>query len=180
MRAADREALLNRLSLQLESTESQRQIVELVAAEVRNTLGYRTTWLGIYSSATHEYRVLAAELAGSDDLWDSSEPVPVDGDPYISKLIKSSEPQVIVDAQVSDQVNREIVEQLGNRTVINVPILLGGDFFGAIGTGTFGDEGVKEPSDEDLAYLSRLGRSRRNGPCARVTPRGPHRVMPVG
>lgn len=157
MASADREVLLRRLEAQLESVDSQRELVELVAAELRNTLGYRSTWLGVYSSVTGEYRVLAAELAGGDDLWDSSEPIPVEGDPYVTRLIRSETPQVIDDAQVSDEVNREIVEALGNRTVINVPIMLDGERFGSIGTGTFGDEGPRPPSDEDLDYLSRLG-----------------------
>lgn len=137
---------------------SQRELVELVAAELRNTLGYFTTWLGVYDADANEYRILAAELSGGDDLWDAAVPIPADGDHYVSNLITTSEPQVVVDAQVDENVNREVVEQLGNRTVINVPIFVDGKIFGAIGTGTFGEEGPKPPSDEDLQYLSDLGR----------------------
>ena len=153
----DREVTLRRLAQQLESIDSQRQMVELVSAELRGTLGYRTTWLSVISDDREELRVLAAELSGGDDLWDSAVPLPIAGDRYVTRLIESGQPQVIVDAQVSEDVNREVVEQLGNRTVINVPVLLDGKMFGAIGTGTFGDEGPRPPSEDDLEYLRQLG-----------------------
>lgn len=156
--AIDREARLRRLEGQLESISSQRELVEFVAAEVRNSIGYMSTWLGVFEEATEEYRILAAELSGGDDLWDSAVPIPIEGDPYIDAIRNSTEAQIIEDAQVAENVNREIVEQLGNRTIINIRIDIDGAWFGTLGTGTFGEEGPRPPDEIELEYLENVSR----------------------
>jgi GAF domain-containing protein len=153
----NRAARLDRLASHFSTIDSQRQIIELAAAEVRNTLGYRTTWLGVWVRETDEFRALMAELSGGEDLWDSAIPLPVTGDHYVSRIVETGEVQVVIDAQVDPHVNHEIVAQLGNRTIINVPIDVDGERFGSLGTGTFGDEGPRPPSDEDLRYLEQIG-----------------------
>ena len=75
--AIDQTARLRRLESQLGSIHSQRELLEFVAAEVRNSIGYMSTWLGVFEEETNEYRVLAAELSGGDDLWDSAVPIPI-------------------------------------------------------------------------------------------------------
>jgi GAF domain-containing protein len=148
------QARLDRLAAQVGSVGSQRELLELLSAEIRNSLGYRTTWIAVMSSDASECRVLTTEVAGGDDLWDSSVPIPIEGDPFLSMMLESTEPQVVVDAQTEVGVNREIVEELGNRTIINVPIRFDDRLFAAVGTGTFGEEGPRPPSAEDLDHLS--------------------------
>jgi GAF domain-containing protein len=132
------------------------EVLELLAVEVRNTIGFRSTWYGVLTPDRSGFRVLAAELSGGDDFWDPAAIVPIAGDPYVTALVETGEAQVTVDAQIDPDVNREIVEQLGNRTVINVPMFADGALYGSLGTGTFGDEGVRVPTDEELAYLQLL------------------------
>ena len=74
----------------------------------------------------------------------------------VTALLETGEAQVIEDAQTDDRVNKEIVRELGNRTVINIPMMLIDVPFGSLGAGTFGDEGVRLPTDEELAYLHEL------------------------
>lgn len=156
MNDVNRQARLDRLAAQVESVGSQRELLELLSAEIRNSLGYRTTWIAVISDDLSECRVLTTEVAGGDDLWDSSVPIPIAGDPFLSGMLDSTEPQVVVDAQVAEGVNREIVEELGSRTVINVPIRADGRLLAAIGTGTFGEEGPRPPDAEDLDHLVRV------------------------
>jgi two-component system, cell cycle sensor histidine kinase and response regulator CckA len=45
------------------------------------------------------------------------------------------------------------VEALGNRTIVNIPLRLVDKPFGAFGLGTFGDEGCRPPTPEQLEHL---------------------------
>jgi len=56
-------------------------------------------------------------------------------------------------ARIDPNVNPAVAEALGNRTIVNVPMRLLDQPFGMLGTGTFGDEGVQVPTDEQLRYL---------------------------
>ncbi len=146
-----------RFAAQLETTATLTDVLELLAVEVRNTLGYNSTWYSVLTQDRSAFRVLAAELSGGEDLWDSAQVVPVAGDPYIERLVASGDVQIVEDAQTDPNVNREIVEMLGNRTIVNVPMNVDDiGLYGALGTGTFGDEGVRIPTDEELAYLRAL------------------------
>jgi signal transduction histidine kinase/CheY-like chemotaxis protein len=61
---------------------------------------------------------------------------------------------VVVDARTDPRTNKTIVEQLGNRTIINIPLRLVDKPFGAFGCGTFGDEeGVRPPTPAQLDHL---------------------------
>lgn len=147
----------DRFRAQVATTATLSDALELLAAEVRGTLGYRSTWYGVMTADGKAFRVLMAELSGGEDIWDSAAVVPIEGDPLVTRLVETREVQIVEDAQTDPDVNREIVEQLGNRTVVNVPMLLeNGEFYGSLGTGTFGDEGVRVPTAEEIDYLRAL------------------------
>jgi GAF domain-containing protein len=60
---------------------------------------------------------------------------------------------IVEDAQTDPNVNREIVAKMGNRTLVNVPVVLFDRNLGSIGMGTFGDEGVRVPTKSEQEYL---------------------------
>jgi signal transduction histidine kinase len=64
---------------------------------------------------------------------------------------------VIEDARIDPRTNKAIVEQLQNRTLINLPLRLLDRPFGVFGLGTFGDEGCRAPSAQELEYLVGMG-----------------------
>lgn len=146
-----------RFRSQIATTATLGDALELLAAEVQSTLGYRKTWYGVLSADRKSFRVLAAELSGGEDLWDSASVIPIEGDPFVTRLLETGEVQIVEDAQTDPDVNREIVEQLGNRTIVNVPMHVDHiGLWGCLGTGTFGDEGVRVPTEEEVAYLREL------------------------
>ena len=63
---------------------------------------------------------------------------------------------VVEDARMDERTNKEIVAQLGNRTIVNVPIILFDQHLGSVGMGTFGDEGVRVPTEPERKYLAAL------------------------
>jgi PAS domain S-box-containing protein len=77
----------------------------------------------------------------------------IKGDRMLEEIAASKEIVLVEDARTDDRVNKEIVESMGNRTILNIPILLFDRHLGTVGTGTFGDEGVRVPSSSEQKYL---------------------------
>ena len=140
----------------LQSLQTHDELLRAVADEVRETVGYNTTWMAVLLPESNSFKVLTIQGPGLEDIWDTAAEIPIEGDAYVSALVETGEAQVIEDAQTDDRVNREIVRELGNRTIVNVPMMLIDQAFGALGTGTFGDEGPRLPTDDELAYLHDL------------------------
>jgi signal transduction histidine kinase/ActR/RegA family two-component response regulator len=81
----------------------------------------------------------------------------VQGDPFLEELVSTEGPLVIYDARVDPRTNKQIVEQLQNRTLVNIPLRLLDRPLGIFGLGTFGDEGCRMPSSDELSYLVGMG-----------------------
>jgi signal transduction histidine kinase len=143
-------------SRKLQSVHTYEDLLAAVAEEVRESIGYQSVWMGIFMPDRQAFKVLTVQNTTVGDLWDDAAEVPLAADPYITALLETGEPQIVEDAQVDDRVNREIVLELGNRTIINIPMMLIDVPMGALGVGTFGDEGVRMPSEDELHYLTDL------------------------
>lgn len=136
----------------LHSVSTFTELASRVCDELRCSLGYGTAWFYLVDDAGENLRFVAV----TGDLKDSVSPemkVPIDADPFINASLRSDQPTVVEDAQTDPTVNRAVVEELGNRTIINVPMRLVEQPMGLIGVGTFGDEGVRLPTPEQLEYL---------------------------
>jgi signal transduction histidine kinase len=96
--------------------------------------------------------------AGTDvgDLWDDAVELPIDGDAFVTEVVEQARTVIIEDAQTDPRVNREVVEAIGSRTIVAIPMMLIDAPIGAFSVGTFGDEGVRLPSDDELGYLHEL------------------------
>jgi len=129
------------------------QLLQVTGEEIRESLGYRAAWIAVFDLDARVCRVLAATGLHDQDIWASAAVLPIDTDPYVSRLLVATGPEIVEDAQTDPNVNREVVEALGNRTVVNVPLRLLDQPFGMLGTGTFGDEGVRVPTEEEISYL---------------------------
>ncbi len=128
-------------------------MVRAMVDEIRESVGYNMAWLAVFDAEKRLVRVLAVHGDSEEDVWKHATSFPIDDDPYMVRLYNAYEPQIVRDAQTDPNVNRAVVEQLGNRTIINIPMRLVDQPFGALGTGTFGDEGVHLPTDVELAHL---------------------------
>jgi signal transduction histidine kinase len=140
-------------SRKLQSIHTYEELMAAVADEVRDAIGYQSVWLGIYLPDQNAFKVLTVQNTTVGDLWDNAAIVPIDADPYVTQLMETGESQIVEDAQVDDRVNKEIVRELGNRTIINIPLKLIDVTTGSLGIGTFGDEGVRVPTEDELSYL---------------------------
>tara|TARA_R110002096_G_scaffold42143_2_gene113510 strand:+ start:29848 stop:31530 length:1683 start_codon:yes stop_codon:yes gene_type:complete len=156
MRNLDKRLLI--FARRLHSIENFGDMVLATANEIRESVGYNMAWLSVFDLPNKQVRVLAAHGLNEDDIWTHAPVIPLADDPYLARVFEATEPQIIRDAQSDPNVNREVVKQLGNRTIVNVPMRLVDQQFGALGTGTFGEEGVKLPSEEELAHLTGIAK----------------------
>ncbi|HMI93778.1 MAG TPA: GAF domain-containing protein, partial [Polyangiales bacterium] len=130
---------------------------DLLAAardEAEAATGYQHVWFMVADDeAAEELRLI--DFAGSQraQAWEVATRLKVKGDAFLEQLIASDEPVVIEDARTDPRTNKAIVEQLQNRTLINLPLRLLDKPFGIFGLGTFGEEGCRAPSAPELEYL---------------------------
>ena len=147
------ESRLLEFAQRLQGAADVTQLLQVTGDEIRDSMGYRSSWIAVFDLDARVCRILAAAGAEDRDIWAEAAVLPIDSDPYVSRLLVATGPEVVRDAQTDPNVNRAVVEQLGNRTIVNVPLRLLDQPFGMLGTGTFHDEGVKVPTEAELRYL---------------------------
>ncbi len=150
------DARLLAFAQRLQAASDVAELLRITGEEIFDVFGYRSAWIAVFDLDARVCRILAAAGAADRDIWAEAAILPIDTDPYVSRLLVATGPEVVRDAQTDPNVNRAVVEHLGNRTIVNVPLRLLDQPFGMLGTGTFRDEGVRMPTDEELAYLTRL------------------------
>jgi signal transduction histidine kinase len=139
---------------ELQRASTFRELLETTRAESLALAGYAQVWLFISDTdEVKEGRLI--DYAGSqrDAVWEFAPVLQVEGDPLLEQIVKSDEPIVVEDARIDPRTNKAIVEALGNRTIVNIPLRLVDKPFGAFGLGTFGDEGCRPPTPEQLEHL---------------------------
>ena len=139
---------------ELQRAATFQELLEVVRGEALASAGYPHAWL--FVSDEEEVReVRLIDYAGSqrERAWEVAPVLKIEGDALLEQIVTSDEPVVVIDARTDPRTNKEIVAQLGNRTIINIPLRLVDKPFGAFGVGTFGDEGVRPPTPEQLEHL---------------------------
>lgn len=131
------------------------QLLEAIRTEVQGAIGYEHAWLFVADREdASEMRLLDFAGAKHDRAWQEAPLLKIAGDAMLEEIMRGDVPVVVADARTDPRTDKAIVERLGNRTIVNVPLRLLDKPFGAFGTGTFGDdEGVRPPSGAQVDYL---------------------------
>lgn len=141
-----------RWSGELQRARTLGELVRTIDLAVRTVTRYQTTWIGWFDTP-ETIRVILATGAAENVVLDTSPVVPRAGDAMLAELEAGKAPVVVVDARSDPRVNPAMVELYGNRTIINIPMQLGGGVVGSLGTGTFAPADVMPPTDEELEAL---------------------------
>ncbi len=149
---------LLRLSKSLEQAQTYFDVLNAARDEVRALLGYQNLWVYLLTEDKQYCRVLAAEGHIAEKLFatDDIATLRIQGDPMLETIAEGQDIVVVEDARTDPRTNKKIVAQLGNRTIVNVPIILLDQHLGSVGTGTFGDEGIRVPSLSEREYLTAM------------------------
>lgn len=146
---------LLRLSRKVEQSHLYGEILTAAQEEIKEILGYTNVWAYLVDADKKYARSIAAigstsEMVMSEEF---SATLKIEGDPMLEAIASAKEIVIVEDCQTDPNVNREIVEKMGNRTLVNVPITLFDRNLGSIGMGTFGNEGVRVPTKEEQEFL---------------------------
>ncbi len=139
---------------ELQRATSFRELLDVARAETRAAVGYKRAWLYVADDAdVREVKLIDYSGDERELTWEKARTLRVDGDPMLEEIRDSDSPVVVTDARVDPRTDKQIVAALDMRTIINVPMRLLDKPFGAFGCGSFGDEGCRPPTGEELDYL---------------------------
>jgi len=146
---------LARLAKELERAQTYAEIVNAARAEVQAVIGYQNLWVYLLTEDRECYKALVADGELGERVMTSEgiATLKIQGDPMLEEIAAAAQIVLIEDARLDVRTDKAIVAQLGNRTIVNVPIILSDKRLGAVGTGTFGDEGVRVPTPSEQEYL---------------------------
>lgn len=147
---------LLRLSRKLEQAQTYSEALNAALEEVKAILGYQNVWTYLLSEDKEHLHLLTITGEKSQMVSNDFPTLTVKGDPFLEEIFAGSDIVLVEDARIDPRTNKDIVAQLGNRTIVNVPIILMEKHLGAFGTGSFGDEGVRVPTPSQLEYLRAL------------------------
>lgn len=149
---------LLRLSKGLEMAKSYAEVLDTARKEVREIVGYQNIWVFLFDDQKEQARVLSASGSLSDMVMfdENVQTLHIKGDPMLEEIASSVDIVVVEDARTDERTDKKIVELLQNRTIVNVPIIFLDRHLGSVGTGTFGDEGVRLPTASDREFLMAL------------------------
>lgn len=142
----------------LQRATTLRELVELTWDAVRSGTRYRTAWLALVEPEDPGFfRVVQVEGSAHDIVLEMCPKVGIAGDAMLLELVEGKSPVLVLEAATDPRTNKAMVAACGNRTILNVPLVLGPVVIGALGVGSFADEGVLAPTDDELETLVVLG-----------------------
>lgn len=146
------------LSRNFEQAGTYSDVVNAAQAEVEKTIGFKNLWAYLFTADKKQARILFARGPLSDKVSsiEGIATIEIQGDRMMEEFVDSKDILVVEDAQTDERTNKELARRMGNRTLINIPILLFDRHMGSVGVGTFGDEGVRIPTQMEKEYLSSL------------------------
>ncbi len=157
--ALDVEAVLQ-FSRELQRAVTAQQVLVAARAAVRGATPYRTVWLtAIHAGppAMVEPLAISSEVPDDQVVLERLPPFPVAGDPMLEEIVSATRPVVVDDARTDPRTDQAMVARLGNRTIINVPLLIGDELLGTLGIGTFHPEPPRPPTPAQLEQLVVFG-----------------------
>lgn len=125
-----------------------------IVAEVTR---YRASWIAWFENGPPRGLRMAAAAGPAAPLLREQPIVPEGTYPLLDEVVATAKAVVVHDARLDPRANAAVVAQLGTITIVSTPIFLGGAIRGALSVGTFGDEGVLPPTEEELVALTWLG-----------------------
>jgi HD-GYP domain-containing protein (c-di-GMP phosphodiesterase class II) len=144
---------LLRLSRHFEHAQTYEEILNAAFAEVKAILGYQRLWVYLL---TEDGNYADAFILGGPAFRANVARLNIKGDRMLEEIAEARDIVLVEDARTDPRVNKEIVAQNGNRTIINVPIVLIDRHLGSMGTGTFDEEGVKVPTSLQEQFLKAM------------------------
>ncbi len=150
------QALL-RLGRNLERAQTFAELLEAARTEIKTIIGFDSVWIYLFSADKRTATALVAggDIAASVEQAENATLI-VQGDGMLVEIAAAKDIVIVEDARTDNRTNKEIVERLGNRTIVNIPMRLLDEKLGSLGTGSFGAEGVRVLAESERDFLRAL------------------------
>lgn len=149
---------LLRLSRNLERSQTYTEVLNAARDEVKAVIGYQNLWAYLLTEDRKYFKAFIAGGALEEVVMseDGAATLAISGDRMLEEIAEAREIVIVEDAPTDERTDKDIVASLGNHTIVNIPIIVFDKHLGTIGTGTFGDEGVRVPTKTEQEYLLAL------------------------
>lgn len=145
-----------RLIKSLQSAQNYNEVVDAACREIKAILGFNNLWIYLFTDDKNYANIVSIKGEKSDPITNTENiaRLKIKGDTMLEEIASAKNIVIVEDARTDPRTDKKIVKQLGNITIINIPIILMDKHLGSIGTGTFGDEGVRVPTKTEAQYLN--------------------------
>jgi len=150
---------LLRLSREFERARTPVELVQALRTELERLIGYRNVWIAELEPDPRYLGIVAADGPSVARAMTMPDIVRLDTqlEAHAQRLATALAPIVVDDMRVDPAAVKERVEATGIRTSVTLPLFVAGRRVGTLGTGSFGDEGVRRPSAAQLDFLTLAG-----------------------
>ncbi|WP_019028579.1 sensor domain-containing diguanylate cyclase [Colwellia piezophila] len=125
--------------------------------EMELLFGFNLTWLYALEDNCKKTSQLISVVGKKQKEVEAKYPtINITNDKMMEQIFNSDAPVYVEDARIDPRTDKEIVSALDYRTLINCQLSLHGESIGLIGAGTFGSQGVRVMSIDEIAYFSAL------------------------
>jgi signal transduction histidine kinase len=146
--------ILLRLSKDLEDSQSYYGIQQATGAAMRDRLKINNSWIYLASPERPdviELLTFTGDQAGV--VWTTTAILPTKGDAMLEEIMTSRHAVVVEDARTDPRTNKVFVEKEKICSLLNVPMLMADRLMGCLGMGTFGDEGIRRFTPEEIVFI---------------------------
>lgn len=144
-------------SNKLQFTDDFADLHNMVLEAVQVKTPYKHSWIMVTDpDNSNEVYIISILGEHKESILENYPRLDLTSDPMLREIKDSHHPVIVEDARTDKRTNKEIVAVVGNVTIVNIPITLTGELVGVLAAGTFGDEDVAPPSQEDIDSLMLL------------------------
>jgi len=149
---------LLRLSRNLESSQSYKDVLNFALDEVKTVIGFQTLAVYLLTQDKKYFKALVAGGPISEAIMaeDGSAMLKIEGNKMLEKIAMVKEIIIIEDAQTDERIDKKLASSMGLRTIMNIPIIIFNQHLGSISTCTLMDGGIRILSDSEQKYLISL------------------------
>ena len=144
------------LSRALHRARDLKQVMDCVREALRAHTRYDRVYIQLPSSDGRTMAVVGYVLPDTTFVDQQAAKIELDKDPFLQWGLSLEGPIVIPDMRLHPVADQRHVEAFGMRTAIAVPMIDGDALIGPFNVGTFGDEGVIEPTSDELDFIIQM------------------------
>ena len=141
----------------LEYTQTNSELLSVVKKSIAKVLGYRTIWFyKISDDKKYAHLIFDGIIPRSMKQQDFIR-IDINSSPYYQRITTQKKIDIVDDALNDTELsNKKFIRDLQIHTLVHMPLLMHDEPIGLLGTGSFGSQGIRVPTQEQLDFIISL------------------------